>query len=252
MKFTVDTEAATLQVDGEEPLALFSKESFEMLSDAWVQVGWSQRYSYTFSWMGRPIIQLPEDMIRLQEVVHRVRPDVVVETGVAHGGSAVFVASLLRAMGHGRVVSVDVEIRPDNRRAIEEHVLSELITLVEGDSVADETVARVGEHVGDARVVLVVLDSNHSKKHVSRELEAYHHLVSKDSYIIATDGIMRDVARTPNGSASWVHDNPAAAAEEFAAKHPDFELEQPPWLFNDSPLRRSITYWPSAWLRRRS
>src|SRR5215470_9545761 len=122
MKVTIDTSSRKIlkELDGERAeIALYSKEGFELISDLWVKVGWNERYPYTFSWMGRPIIQLPEDMIRTQEVIYRVRPDVIIETGVAHGGSLIYYASLCKALDKGRVVGIDIEIRPHNRRAIE-------------------------------------------------------------------------------------------------------------------------------------
>ena len=128
-RIVIDTDAATFRLEdagGERALPLYSTEAFELVSSQWVTVGWNQKYTYTFSWLGRPIIQLPEDMVRIQEVICRVRPDVIVETGVAHGGSLIFYASLCTAMGHGRVVGIDVEIRPPNRPAIEAHRLSPL------------------------------------------------------------------------------------------------------------------------------
>ena len=105
-----------------------------------MRVGWNQKYQYTFSWMGRPVIQLPEDMMRMQEVIYRLQPDLIVETGVAHGGSLIFYASLCKAIGKGRVVGIDIEIRPHNRMAIESHPLAGLITLIEGSSIAPEVV----------------------------------------------------------------------------------------------------------------
>src|SRR4249919_732260 len=124
MKLTIDTAAKTLLVEADgrtRQLQLYSDEAFELISDQWLKVGWNQKYPYTFSWMGRPIIQLPEDMIRAQEVVYHVKPDVLIETGVAHGGSLIYYASLFKAMGRGRVIGVDIEIRPQNRTAIENH-----------------------------------------------------------------------------------------------------------------------------------
>jgi cephalosporin hydroxylase len=249
MKLTIDREAATLQV-GDETMPLYSRRAFELVSREWLRLGWNAKYTYTFSWLGRPMIQLPDDMMRLQEVVWRVEPDVIVETGVAHGGSLVYHASLLHARGRGRVIGVDVEIRPHNRKAIEAHVLAPYITLVEGDSVAAEVVARVRAAIDPADKVLVVLDSNHTRAHVRAELDAYHALVTPGSYLVATDGIMEDVYDTPRGRPEWAHDNPAAAAREFAAAHPEFVLEEPRWPFNESELERAVTHWPSAYLRR--
>lgn len=215
-----------------------------------MRLGWQMKYPYTFSWLGRPIIQLPEDMVRTQEVIYRLKPDVIVETGIAHGGSLIFNAGLCRLMGKGRIVGVDIEIRPHNRQAIESHELFDLISMIEGDSVAPEVVGKVDELVGDAQTVLVILDSNHTKQHVLAELEAYHHLVTPGSYIVATDGVMQWVHDVPRGDPAWKEDNPSAAAHEFANAHPEFELEQPPWPFNESPLGTNVTHWPDAWLKR--
>src|SRR5438132_4505171 len=184
MKLCIDTEAREVLVDtdrGQQRFPLYSREAFELLSDQWVRVGWSARYPYTFTWLGRPIIQLPEDMVRAQEVIYRVQPDVLIETGIAHGGSMIFYASLFRLIGKGRVIGVDIEIRPQNRRAIEEHPLSGSITLIEGSSIDEKTVAKVRAAAADAKSVMVFLDSNHSKAHVAAELERYAPLVSVGS-----------------------------------------------------------------------
>jgi cephalosporin hydroxylase len=251
LKITVDTDKATLRVGDGEPLPLYGKAAFEALSDLWLKLSWVQKYSYTFTWMGRPIIQHPEDLVRLQEVIYHLKPDVIVETGVAHGGSLILSASLMKAMGHGRtVVGVDIEIRAHNRKAIEAHELAPMIRLIEGDSTDPRIVAEAASHIRSGDKVLVILDSNHSRAHVKKELEAYHGLVTQGSYIVATDGIMRDLWDVPRGDASWKLDNPAQAAHDFAAAHPEFVLEQPKWRFNESTLDKVITGWPDAWLRR--
>ncbi|GGK29291.1 cephalosporin hydroxylase family protein [Salinarimonas ramus] len=254
MKITIDTDARSLVADGPEgtrTLDLWGKEAFELISDVWLRTSWNAKYPYTFTWLDRPIIQHPEDMVRTQEAICALRPDVIVETGVAHGGSLVFSAGLMKAMGFGRlVVGVDIEVRPHNRAAIEAHPLAPMIALVEGDSAAPEIVDAVRALIRPGESVLVILDSNHTKAHVARELEAYASLVTPGSYIVATDGIMREVADTPRGKPDWTHDNPAAAAEEFAARRADFALAPPAWRFNESDLDRPITAWPSAWLKR--
>jgi cephalosporin hydroxylase len=249
VKIEIDTEVGAMVVDGVSH-PLYSDAGFRALSDLWVKVGWNQKYSYTFSWLGMPIIQLPEDMIRYQEAVARLKPDIIVETGVAHGGSAIFSASLCRLIGKGRVVAVDIEIRPHNRRAIETHPLADLVTLIEGSSTTKATVEAVKAQIRPGESVLVVLDSNHSYAHVRDELEAYAPLVTPGSYIVATDGIMRDLVDAPRGAAGWDRDNPAQAARDFAAAHPEFVIEQPAWPFNESTLSANVTHWPDAWLRR--
>lgn len=253
MKLTIDTEAASLILEeaGESrTLDLYSKEAFEAISRQWVRVGWNQKYQYNFSWMGRPVIQLPEDMLRIQEAIFEVQPDVIIETGVAHGGSLIFYSSLCKAMEKGRVIGIDIEIRPHNRKAIEAHPLFDRITLIEGSSTAPEIVSQVKALVKPGETVMVILDSNHSYAHVRDELAAYAGLVTPNSYIVATDGIMFDLADVPRGAAEWADDNPRTAAIEFAARNLNFSLQQPAWPFRESDLTENITHWPSAWLKR--
>ncbi len=249
MNITIDTEAGLINADGKN-VHLYSDEGFRLLSDLWVNVGWNQKYSYTFSWLGVPVIQLPEDMLRFQEAVFQLRPDVIIETGIAHGGSAIFSASLCKLIGKGRVIAVDIEIRPHNRSRIEQHTLSSLITMIEGSSTAPEVVNRVRSLLVPGETVLVVLDSDHSYAHVTRELEAYAPLVTQNSWIVATDGVMQQLEKAPRGRAGWAQDNPARAARDFAARNPGFVIEGPARPFNESTLTNQITHWPDAWLKR--
>ena len=256
MKLEIDTAIRRLRVASETGTAevdLYSPEAFQHLDRLWMKVGWALRYSYRFTWLGRPVVQLPEDLLRVQEAIFQLRPEVVIETGVAHGGSLVFYASLLSLLGGGRVIGVDIEIRPHNRAAIESHPLAGAITLVEGDSAAPATVDRVRSLLAGAGCVLVILDSNHTRAHVLRELEAYAPLVTPGSYVVVTDGVMRDLADVPGGRAEWASDNPCAAAADFLAGHPEFELAPPAGLFDESRVTgATATYWPAGWLRRRT
>ncbi len=227
-----------------------SREAFEILSKLWLRSGWDTKYVYGFSWFGRPIIQLPEDMIRIQEVIYSVSPDVIIETGVAHGGSLIFYSSLCKAMGKGKVVGIDIEIRPHNRKAIEEHSLFSYITLVEGSSIDPKVVNLVKEHVKPTDTVLVLLDSNHTKSHVAEELKAYSHLVTKGSYIVAMDGIMEQVVGAPRTDPDWDWNNPKQAAIDFVKSNPNFKIEEPPFIFNESKILEQITYWPSGYIKR--
>ncbi|WP_310485011.1 CmcI family methyltransferase [Chamaesiphon sp. VAR_48_metabat_403] len=226
-------------------------EAFNILSQAWLRCGWDNKYVYTFSWMGRPIIQLPEDIVRTQEVIYKIEPDVIIETGIAHGGSLILYASLCKAMGRGKIIGIDIEIRSHNRAAIEEHNLFEYITLVEGSSVDTNIVSHVKSLIKPTDKVLIILDSNHSREHVLAELNAYAELVSLGSYIVATDGIMKDLVSAPRSQADWDTNNPYHAAQDFLGTHPEFKLEQPEWAFNESNgLSENVTYWPGAWLQR--
>lgn len=254
MKLIINTSDKTLTRDRDgdsRVLDLYSKEAFELITTQWLKVGWNQKYPYTFSWMGRPVIQLPEDMLRAQEVIYRVKPDVIIETGIAHGGSLIYYASLCKAMGIGRVVGIDIEIRSHNRVAISEHELFPFITLIEGSSTDERIIAEAKSLVQPGETVLVILDSCHTKQHVLDELEAYHGMVTPGSYIVATDGSMKDLHDVPRGKPDWEWNHPTAAAEAFAACHLEFVLEQPAWPFNESDLAKNITHWPGAWLRRR-
>ena len=231
-----DNEARTLP--------LYSPEAFQVISRLWIKTGWAAKYSYNFSWMGRPVIQLPEDLLMVQELIYKVQPHVIIETGLAHGGSSVFYASLMEILGRGRVISIDIEIRPHNRRAIEAHPLKKRITLIERSSVEPQTAEEVRNLLAPDEKVMVILDSNHTKEHVLKELELYAPLVTSGSYIVAADGVMEDLHDVPRGKAEWTRDNPKAAVHEFLASHPEFELDP-------EPSRLGVTYWPDAYLRRK-
>lgn len=249
----INLEAGTVEVqtgNDVRTLAIGSPEAFRLISKAWLRSGWDSKYVYSFTWLGRPMIQLPEDMLRIQEVIYSVKPDVLIETGVAHGGALVFYASLFKSMGKGRVVGVDIEIRPHNRKAIEAHELSPAITLIEGSSVAAETLARVKNQIRPKETVLVVLDSNHTKAHALAELAAYSAFVTPGSYIVATDGIMRDLVGAPRSQPDWDWNNPAEAAAEFLRTTGQFALEEPAFPFNEGAITERVTYWPSCYLRR--
>jgi cephalosporin hydroxylase len=250
---TIDPSNGTVTItNGSETRVLASSdpEAFRIVSDAWLRVGWSVKHVYSFAWLGRPVIQLPEDLIRVQEVLFAVQPDVIVETGVAHGGSAVFYASLCRLMGKGRVIAVDVEIREHNRKAIESHPLADLITLIDGDSVSAAVVDRVAAEIKPSDTVFAVLDSNHTKAHVAAELKAYSRFVTPGSYVLVMDGIMGDLCGAERTKNDWCWNNPREAALEFVAGNPDFEIVQPPFPFNEGAVSSPVTYSPSGYVKR--
>jgi cephalosporin hydroxylase len=249
----IDEEQGSVIVrnDGQEVRhTLDSAAGFAAVSSAWLRAGWDTKYVYGFTWFGRPIIQLPEDMVRIQEVIYALKPDVVVETGVAHGGSLIFYASLLKAMGRGRVIGIDIEIRPHNRKAIEAHELAPMITMIEGSSIDPGIVAQARSAIGAGETVLVLLDSNHTKDHVMAELKAYAPLVSVGSYIVATDGIMEQVAGGPRTKPDWKTNNPRQAALEFVSTNPDFAIAPPARPFQEGVVDEPVTYWPDGFIKR--
>lgn len=225
--------------------------AFKVISKAWLRCGWDTKYVYGFSWLGRPIIQLPEDIVRIQEVIYMLKPDFVIETGVAHGGGLILYASVLNAIGKGEVIGIDIDIRHHNRKSIEEHELAEKITLIEGNSIDISVTEKIKEITQNALSVLVILDSNHSKEHVLNELQLYSQFVTKGSYIIATDGIMADLVGAPRSESDWAENNPQKAVEIFLEKNLDFEISVPHWPFNEGSVNFEVTYWPNAWLRRK-
>jgi cephalosporin hydroxylase len=251
---TIDLEqglVTTVQSDGHSrSYSIGTPEAFALISQIWLRAGWESKHVYSFTWMGRPIIQLPEDIVRLQELIYQVKPDVIIETGVAHGGSLVFYASLCKAMGKGRIIGVDIEIRPHNRAAIEAHELKPLITLIEGSSVDPKTVAEVKTYVRPGEVVMVLLDSNHTKEHVLAELNAYAPMVSVGSYVVAMDGIMEQVVGAARTQPDWIWNNPRQAALEFVETHNDFVIEEPAFLFNEGTVTERVTYCPGGFLKR--
>src|SRR5687768_17457363 len=196
----IDLEQGIVVVEsqaGEISYSLDTPEAFSIVSQAWLRCGWDTKYVYTFTWLGRPIIQLPEDMFRLQELIYTVKPDVIIETGVAHGGGLIFYAGLCKILEKGRVIGVDIEIRPHNRAAIEAHPLYPLITLIEGSSTEPAVIGQVKAQLKPGETVIVMLDSNHKKAHVLAELASYASLVTKGSYIVVMDGIMEQLVGAP-------------------------------------------------------
>jgi cephalosporin hydroxylase len=227
-----------------EPVDIYSKEGMRALADLWVKTSAQNKGMYEPTWLGIPIIQFPDDIVMFQELLWKVRPDVVVETGFAHGGSAILSSSILELIGRGRVISVEVEIRQYNRVAILSHPLSHRIEMIEGSSVDPKIIEMVKSRIGSAPKVLVTLDSNHSYDHVREELELYAPLVGEGSYLVAMDGAQALVADMPRGRVEWREDNPLRAIHDFLREHPEWEIDP---YYN----RMLITSNPDGFLRRR-
>jgi cephalosporin hydroxylase len=203
------------------------------------------KYTYHFEWLGRPVIQLPQDLIAMQEIIWRVRPDLIIETGIALGGSLIFYASMLELLGEdGRVLGIDIDIRAHNRVEIENHPMFKRITMIQGSSV-DEQVARQVKDFSEGRQrVLVVLDSNHTHAHVSKELALYSPLVTRDSYLIVCDTVIEDVPDDLIRDRAWGKgNNPKTAVWEFLKTTDRFVIDQE---YNDKLL---ITVAPDGYLK---
>jgi cephalosporin hydroxylase len=197
------------------------------LSKTWIEASAKHRYSYNFTWLGRPVIQYPQDLLAIQEIIWRTRPELIVETGVAHGGSLIFSASILELIGGpGNVIGIDIEIRPHNRSAIEAHPLFRRISLIQGSSIDRNVVAEVSRAAAGKRT-MVILDSNHTHKHVLEELRAYAPLVSEGCYLIVLDTIIEDLPDALFANRPWKQgDNPKTAVHEFLRTTDDFMIDE--------------------------
>jgi len=204
------------------------------------------QYSYNFSWMGRPIIQYPQDMIAMQEIIWQLKPDLIIETGIAHGGSLIYYASLLELIGKGEILGIDIDIREHNRQEIEKHPMFKRIKMLQGSSIDEKLVDQVKEIAKGKQTILVSLDSNHTHEHVLRELEFYAPFVTPGSYIVVFDTIVEDL---PDGyfkeKRPWgIGNNPKTAVFEFLKKNDHFVID----TAIDNKLLISVA--PSGYLKR--
>lgn len=213
------------------------------------------RYSYNFSWLSRPIIQYPQDIVAFQDIVSQVNPDLIVETGIAHGGSLVLSASLLCLLdvmegldprqSSRKVVGVDIDIRPHNRKALDEHPLRFKMELIEGSSIDPDIIQKVRSHADGVDRVIVSLDSNHTHDHVLAELKAYADMVSVGSYCIVFDTVVEDLPAGSFPDRPWdVGNNPKTAVHEWLKSHPEFEIDK------DIDNKLLISVAPDGYLRR--
>lgn len=187
------------------------------------------KYSYNFSWMGRPIIQYPQDMIAMQEIIWQIKPDLIIETGIAHGGSLIYYASLLELIGKGEILGIDIDIRKHNRVAIEGHPMYKRINMMEGSSISDGILEQVKDYTKGKKTILVTLDSNHTHEHVLAELELYSPFVSVGSYLVVFDTIVEHLPHDylPGHIRPWgVGDNPMTAVRQFLKQNDRFEIDK--------------------------
>jgi len=202
-------------------------------------------YSYNFTWLGRPIIQFPQDIVALQEIIWRVRPDLIVETGIAHGGSLIFSASMLELLGgEGEALGVEIELRPQNRAAIEQHPLFKRIKIIEGSSIDEGVAGQVRRTAAGKRQELVILDSNHTHDHVLEELRLYSPLVTKGSYLVVFDTVVEDMPDDFFPNRPWGRgNNPKTAVREFLKTNDRFEIDK------DIQGKLLLTVAPDGYLR---
>jgi cephalosporin hydroxylase len=222
-----------------DPIAQFNQEKkeriannktdniFQEVTRKWVDISFEKKYQYNFTWLGRPIIQYPQDIIAMQEVIWDVKPDLIIETGIAHGGSIIFSASMLEIIGKGEVLGIDIDIRAHNRKEIEKHPMFKRISMIEGSSTSDDVVAKVKNVVKGKKAVLVFLDSNHTHEHVLKELNIYSQFVNIGSYIIAFDTFVEDLPQRLHQDRPWGHgNNPKTAVKEFLSTNDHFVVDE--------------------------
>lgn len=225
--------------------SLQEDKDVQALSRIWVREIARHRYAYNFSWLGRPLIQFPQDMVAIQELIWKIRPEVVIETGVAHGGSLIFSASMLELLGEdGFVIGVDIDIRAHNRAEIEKHPLAKRIKLVQGSSIDEGIAAQVRELAAGKKRVLVILDSNHTHEHVLEELRLYSPLVRAGSYLLVYDTLIEDMPADLVGDRPWgPGNNPKTAVHAFLKFSDRFEVDR------EMEAKLLITVAPDGYLK---
>ena len=207
----------------------------------------ANQYSYNFSWMGRPVIQHPQDIVMMQELIWSIKPDLIIETGIAHGGSAIMYAGFMEMMNlhDSRVLAIDIDIREHNRKAIEDHPMSKRITMLEGSSISEDIIDQVSGFAKDFNNIIVVLDSNHTHEHVLAELKAYAPLVSVGSYCVVFDTIVEDMPESAYPNRPWNKSkNPKTAVWEYLEENDDFEIDK------DIEYKLLATAAPDGYLKR--
>jgi len=225
--------------------SLANDKSLQEESIAWLSRVSAKKYSYNFSWMGRPIIQFPQDIVSMQEIIWRVKPRLIIETGIAHGGSLIFYASMLELLGNdGFVLGIDVDIRQHNRLEIEKHPMYKRIKMIEGSSTDQAIIAKVYEIAKGKAPVIVALDSMHTHDHVLGELDAYSPLVTKGSYLVVFDTVIEDMPVDFFHDRPWGRgNNPKTAVWEFLRRNDRFEIDK------DMEGKLLITVAPDGYLK---
>ena len=217
---------------------------FKKLSQRWFDISLKYEYPYHFTWLGRPIIQYPQDILIVQELIWKIKPDLVIETGIARGGSLIFSASILELIGKGNVIGIDVDIRKHNREEIEKHPMFKRIKMIEGSSIDKKIVKKIFKLAERKKKILVLLDSSHTHSHVLEELKSYSPLVNKGSYVVVFDTVLEDMPKNSFPNRPWDKgDNPKTAVKEFVKKSNRFKIDI------DIERKLMITSNPSGFLK---
>ena len=196
-------------------------------SKTWINHVFDYEYVYHFRWMDRPIIQLPQDMIAVQELIWKIKPDFIIETGIARGGSLIFYASILELIDHGKIIGIDVDIRKHNKKKIVNHKLFKRIKMLEGSSIDSKIIQKIKKITKNKKKIMVLLDSNHSEEHVSMELEKLSEFVKKNSYLIVFDTMMEDMDKHHFHNRPWGHgNNPRTAVWKFLKNNKRFKIDK--------------------------
>lgn len=200
---------------------------FKKQSQQWFNNSIKYEYSYHFTWLGRPIIQYPQDILALQELIWKIKPDLIIETGIARGGSIILSASILELMGKGQVIGIDTDIRKHNKQEIEKHSMFKRITMIQGSSIDKDVIKKVKRLAKGKKKIMIILDSNHTHKHVIKELKEYSPLVRKDSYLIVFDTVIEDMPKELIQKRPWgIGNNPKTAIKEFLKTNDRFQIDK--------------------------
>jgi cephalosporin hydroxylase len=222
-----DPIKAFVQERADRVASFENNEELKSAAEAFNTASNKSQYSYNFSWMGRPIIQYPQDMIAMQELIWNLQPDLIIETGIAHGGSLIYYASIMELIGKGEVLGIDIDIRAHNRAEIEKHPMAKRIKMIQGSAIDPEIVAQAGEYAKGKQTVLVALDSNHTHEHVLHELNMYAPFVTKGSYMVCFDTIVEFLPDNYVANRPWgPGDNPLTAVHEFLKGNDQFEIDK--------------------------
>lgn len=207
--------------------ALGSDEEMKKLSLQWLEKASEHKYIYNFDWLGIPIIHQPADIVAIQEIIWDKKPDVVIESGIAHGGGLLLYASILKILGKGKVIGVEIDWREHNKKRLDAHPLSDMIEIIEADCLSDEAHDKLKSMIKPEDKVMVVLDSHHTHEHVLKELELFHKYVSPGQLMILPDTLIEYLPKGFYPDRPWdVGDNPATAIREFLKSHPEFEVDK--------------------------